>query len=376
MKLKFTVISILAVLLLFAGVCFWVKETLDQKIASSVQDVFPGSTVQFTSWQLKPFLEFKLNNLTIKSESLEISLPLIVAKASLSSIYHFKMDLVSVENPKILVKTLNPHFKLPETKPASESKAEKAFELKNLQIKNLDFTYTSQDLNIKAILSLALNVSNQTLEQADLNMSLLQAKDFKIQNLEARIPSSELGTLEIESMQYQKLKTPRIKGRLLVNKNEIQITNVQTELFQGQIEGHFAIHLKPGFPLTGTLEAKPIQLSAVLNNFELNKKIDAKALLIGTIKIEGLLGLVTNLSGSFRADDKGGDLVITDAEFLENLAKNTKQPLPIIEASFKEYHFDAGTLELKKEAQNLGLEIHLSGPKGRRDLNVQLHDVF
>ena len=59
---------------------------------------------------------------------------------------------------------------------------------------------------------------------------------------------------------------------------------------------------------------------------------------------------------------------------IRRLAENVKQPVEIVEAAFKEYHFDSGELSLGLEEGDVALSAHLDGAKGKRDIVIRLHD--
>jgi hypothetical protein len=80
------------------------------------------------------------------------------------------------------------------------------------------------------------------------------------------------------------------------------------------------------------------------------------------------------LSGSFSTLTPGGTLVIMDAKFLENMARNTQLPLELLVEDFKNYRYNTGLLSLGLEDNNIILKVALEGEAGKRNLNVILHD--
>ncbi|MDP2911079.1 MAG: hypothetical protein Q8N76_01950, partial [Candidatus Omnitrophota bacterium] len=59
---------------------------------------------------------------------------------------------------------------------------------------------------------------------------------------------------------------------------------------------------------------------------------------------------------------------------LENVAKQSNQPLDIIVESFRNYNYNNGMISLGMESGNLVMDIKLDGKAGKRNLAVVLHN--
>jgi hypothetical protein len=87
--------------------------------------------------------------------------------------------------------------------------------------------------------------------------------------------------------------------------------------------------------------------------------------------------LKANQAQSFRNFSIGlgsGTLTIKDNKFLENMAKNSGEPLDILVESFKNYRYNTGLMRVALDGRNLGFEISLDGETGKRNLNIVIHD--
>jgi hypothetical protein len=82
------------------------------------------------------------------------------------------------------------------------------------------------------------------------------------------------------------------------------------------------------------------------------------------------------LDGDFSAVDPGGLLEIKNEEFLKNIARNSQQPLDIVIASFKDYHYNVGALRVALEKSDLVFDAALDGETGKRNINITLHDFL
>ena len=96
--------------------------------------------------------------------------------------------------------------------------------------------------------------------------------------------------------------------------------------------------------------------------------------LSGELLLNGDRNTIEVLTGDFSTAHIGGTLVINDTRFLENIARNTNQPVDILVESFQNYHYNSGTMKLSKEKDNLILDVALDGELGKRDLTVTLHN--
>ena len=83
---------------------------------------------------------------------------------------------------------------------------------------------------------------------------------------------------------------------------------------------------------------------------------------------------IKEIKGDFRTDTSGGTLIINDKTFLENVAKQSNQPLDIIVESFRNYNYNNGIVKLSAETGNLVMDLKLEGKSGKRSLAIILHD--
>ena len=104
-------------------------------------------------------------------------------------------------------------------------------------------------------------------------------------------------------------------------------------------------------------------------------KVEMTGRLGGVVSMSGSGAVINEMEGDFFTDKNGGTLIIKDNKFLENISKDTKQPLDIIVESFKNYNYNSGILKLYLSNGNLVLNIDLNGEKGKRDFTVVLHSL-
>jgi len=124
---------------------------------------------------------------------------------------------------------------------------------------------------------------------------------------------------------------------------------------------------------SATIKLNSIDLAFLVKAFDAGDKIDLKGGVTGDLSLNGKNLRITEIKGDFLIIPPGGKLVIKDEDFLKKQAENTKQPLEVIEAGFKNYDFTKGTLQLSRNSESILLHILLDGDSGKRDLTVALH---
>jgi hypothetical protein len=113
----------------------------------------------------------------------------------------------------------------------------------------------------------------------------------------------------------------------------------------------------------------------VIEAFEWDKKVSVTGLFTGKMDIEGQGNGIARLEGAFDAKAGGGDIRILDQAFLQRIADNSKQPIEIVRASFENYHYTNGRARFRLEGKDILLNLDLEGDAGKRNLEVNLHDL-
>ena len=143
----------------------------------------------------------------------------------------------------------------------------------------------------------------------------------------------------------------------------------------GTIEGRFQIDLKRNRAYELDLTLQQLSLPVLVSDLKFADKMSATGKFFGTLAIRGNKLGVESIDGTLSGSEPGGDLVILDEAFLGNIANRMNQPLELVKAGLKEYHYDSGQARLLKNGHDLGLELSLDGPKGKRRLNTVFHEA-
>jgi hypothetical protein len=76
------------------------------------------------------------------------------------------------------------------------------------------------------------------------------------------------------------------------------------------------------------------------------------------------------LNADFSVDAPGGTLIITDAGFLDTIARGSQQYLEAVTESFKDYRYAEGNARAYKEGKDYVLEVSLDGEQGKRNFKI------
>ncbi len=248
--------------------------------------------------------------------------------------------------------------------------------LRAIEIHNLDIDCTAFDFILKMHGSLDVDLLKRKIHSVDISASFIKTGDLSLENVIINIPKNSDGHLSIEKLTFNKLKIDNIQGRITAQNDSLRVEPLSASLVNGNLNGSCDIEIAHGFNYQASLDLLSLDMDKFTKDFELQKKMTANGLLTGKIKLSGDFSGLKSLSGDLSASEKGGDLVIQDQDFLNYLAQNVHQPIELVEAGFKEYHFDTAALSLAMEGHDINFLVNLNGQKGKRDFEIKLHDLL
>lgn len=146
------------------------------------------------------------------------------------------------------------------------------------------------------------------------------------------------------------------------------------DFFNGSAGGNMKLTLGklPAYAIN--LRTSDIDLEVLIKDFKLQDKMQATGKLYGNIFIKGIGLQLEEVSGNLEAAPPGGELTITDTDYLKNLPVKSGVSWQALVASLKNYRYNIGTLKSSLEENNLIFTINLSGETGKRDFTIALHD--
>jgi len=195
-----------------------------------------------------------------------------------------------------------------------------------------------------------------------------------LQGVYLEASQNKQGELSIEKVQYDKVKIENIKSIIRLDDKTFYINSLSAKVFKGDILGNLSLKISKDWEYFCHLNFTNIDLADFIDSFNLQNKVQANGTLVGSLDLKGREAGITVLDGGFKALGSGGMLVIKDDNFLENTAKKTGQSLDIISESFKDYYYNNGVIKLSLDKGNLIFNIALEGEKGKRNLDIIVHD--
>lgn len=173
---------------------------------------------------------------------------------------------------------------------------------------------------------------------------------------------------------------------LAINKVEFGLTFNQAGIFgkfggfgyDGYVDGGFAIYLEDGFPWQGWGSSTGVQVGPITGilspqNFVMQGKIDAKFL------VKGMSRLIVGLEGEAALNEPGTMTVTAIEDLLKKLPTDWpahKRDLARIALeSFEKYRYERGALVFNYQPPLSTLSLNLDGDDGKRDFEINWHDV-
>lgn len=209
---------------------------------------------------------------------------------------------------------------------------------------------------------------------AHLEAASIKSGGLKVSSAALDLPGGGArGVLTAEKIRFEKFSVADLRGAVTWEETEIT-AEPSASWMRGTVEGRLRLETRHPFHYAADIEVREFDLNAFTESMKWKEKMSAEGTLAGRLSVQGDVTGIRSLEGRLDAGEAGGDLVIRDPNFLKYLAENTRQPMALVEAAFKEYHFDTGSVSVAKDRRDIRFKIGLSGAKGRRDFEIHLHD--
>lgn len=349
-------------------------------IKTQIKKVLAGSEVRFKNNGLFPLGEFQLRNFLVNSKdgvyfkveqiSIYYDFKILSRVINCLSIKDLEFDYIKHDKSLDNISTF-----LTEV----SAKKKKAFLIKTFDINDIKFNIELNDLQCKGQLSADLSLSPLIV-----NDFLLKLKDFKFQDLSFEelnfilSNQAEVGQFEVTNIHYQdKLKIKSLQALPLLKSDRLNLENIQANFFDNIIAGSLEINWSNDLNYRLSLAVQSFNISALVEIFEMKNRFDLTGYFTGQTVLEGSITNIQDLKfvdGYFLSQEPGGNLVIRDQKFLENLAVSSKQPLELIKSSFENYQYNNSLLKVFTKDKDLFFNISFDGKQGKRNLEVVLHD--
>nr|MBU1327795.1 YdbH domain-containing protein [Candidatus Omnitrophota bacterium] len=248
-------------------------------------------------------------------------------------------------------------------------------EINKAEAIDVDLNFYKDDIKIKARASLQLDMPTKSIDYMKLNISSCKTNLFEIEGLIlSASQGQDTGEFYIKGINYNNLKVADVMGKSELKGKSLCIKPLLISFLGGNVKGEFNITLDQDIDYNLSLDTQGMEIKRFVDDMKLNEKFNMTGRLGGAFYLSGKGQDIKDIKGDFNTDAPGGVLIIKDKTFLENVAKQSNQPLDIIVESFRNYNYNNGMIKLFMESGNIGLDLELDGSSGKRSLAVILHD--
>lgn len=340
---------------------------LKMQVHKGLEEAFPGAKVALGAFSVERPLALALSGVTVRSKGYDVSIGKVVVGKDLG---------LDVYDPVAAIRTLP---ETSEAKPDGEKPGTgklRAIPLAAIRVHRLVLKYNVDGLTAEIKGNLAYDPKDGRFTEIDLAMASLKRGNFSIDNAVLHVGADGAGVLTVEGIAQQKLKLSRLRARAQLAGESIRFSGVEATLAGGKVAGTMEVLFTSPVSYQADLTIGLMDLAVLAKDLEIEAKVGLGGRIDGHVAFSGDAADMKRLTGELNGTEKGGDLIIHDRATLENLAKNVKQPIELVELAFKEYHFDTAGVAFGLDGNDLGLKIHLEGVKGKRDLEIKLHDLL
>lgn len=246
----------------------------------------------------------------------------------------------------------------------------------SIGVENASVRMKFKDMKLDAAASFKFDLRKPGLDRAELKIASFTKGPIEVRDASLLLPGNgAAGDFSVAGVKCGRIALRDITGRAVMRDGNFKLEPIVGSLFKGTILGTFSCSAsgRPAYVLSVTADG--LQMSRAIEELGLEGKVGMSGSVDGWFRIEGSPGSVATVKGSFNVAAPGGMLVINDEGFLRNIAERTRQPIEIVRQSFSDYAFTKGTMDVTLEKSDLVIEVYLEGEKGKRDMNVILHDI-
>ncbi|MCX5656685.1 MAG: YdbH domain-containing protein, partial [Candidatus Omnitrophica bacterium] len=316
-------IILLAVILINPAATFLLKKQLNT--------IFKGSEISIGSCHLSPAKQLSLFDVSIKNKKG----------------YIFKREIL-----KFSLNGADIYFNLPQKNIAEFSQyfnlgSKSAFLVKSFEVSDLNFILQAKDFNASGVFSSRVNLIERITEYLDIKIDSLGIQGFNLSGVILKASQSlSDGHFGINRMKYDKLNISDIKSQARLSGKELLLEGLSAKALDGDIGGNLKLKVDQDISYSAILKFIKLDISKFVNDFNLKDKFEMTGRLSGDLVFESKGAEIKVLNGKFSSPESGGMLIIKDTKFLENMAHNSSQPINLLMESFKNYHYNMGTIKL------------------------------
>jgi hypothetical protein len=367
---KFVVVLAAALLFAAAGACVF-KPLAIAAAKAQLRQTFPGSVVSIGGCVVKPDL-LALRGLKVTNkEAYELAVKEAAARFSFLSLINGKIAEVEARGISITIHTPQKNS-TDLQRLVSFSSGKSLFSIGRVLLSEVDTRIKTKDVEAKAFFSLELNPLGQTVSALDLQIDSFRGYGLEVSGVALSVrEKAENGRLTIQKICYNnKLTVTDIESAVFLKKDIFSLSRLTALSLGGDISADVKLRLDKSLDYLANLSVRGISLDRLTGDLELEKRVQMSGMLGGEIGLRGQGQSIRFLNVDFSAAAPGGTLIITDAGFLDTIAKGSGQYLGAVAESFKNYRYAEGTARVYKEGEDYVLEVLLDGEQGKRNFRI------
>ena len=161
-----------------------------------------------------------------------------------------------------------------------------------------------------------------------------------------------------------------------LDKQKVFFKPLTGQMLNGLMDGDISVTIEKEPEYTARFNFYNLDLADIVNAFNLNERAQIHGLLNGNLVLNGRGKNLKILSGHFSCQGQGGDVIIKDTQSLKRFATQSNQPADLLMESLKNYHYNAGDINLSMDQGTAVLEINLNGEAGKRNFQIRFHNFF
>ena len=377
---RVVIICLCVVLSAAAVVAVWaaLKPFVLSKAAEQLRQVFPGSEVSIRDFRFSPPRRIILADVAVARKGIyDFEAGEISADLGLFSLLAGRVLRVGLADAFVNIST--PQESLSDFVQYLHLTPKKGGGLRvgAVGLENVNVHVTAGDAELDAALSLEYSFARAQVDMVAVSLPSLEAGGVTIKNI--FIESADRPgrmNMAVEQVAVGKGVIDGVDGIVTLEGRTVFLEFFSARTFGGRLEGSVTLNVSALPEYLAEVRLSDVAIDRIVEDFELADKFFMDGKVSGDLVLQGKGAGINVLNGSFSTALGGGNLVIKDTRFMENIAQRTNQPLDIIVESFTNYHYNTGVIGLSLAEGNILLELALGGETGKRNLTLTLHDFL
>ncbi|HQP10852.1 MAG TPA: YdbH domain-containing protein, partial [Candidatus Omnitrophota bacterium] len=352
--MKRFIFFIIVFALLIAGASVSVRPAIIRIAKKQIGEVFIEGKVSIENSRFSPLRGISLLGVRIRREGIyDLSIGEIRADYDLASLWRKRILKILLKNAKIQAdlagKNISEFRRYVRLGPDGS-----VWSIENIALSEVEIDIRSKDIELEGRGSAEMTLASLHVRSADLALRSLRVGKLILEDGSLALdPHTGLKAFRLRAVRYDKVRMENLSGLIRQEEKDIRLDGFSAQAFNGQIKGDAVLTFGELPEYLARLTFVDLNLEGFIDTFELSEKFQMSGLIGGRAILKGKGADVEVLSGDFETTKTGGTLVIKDPRLLENIAKGSGQSLDILVESFRNYHYNTGTVALSLDQNDL-----------------------